>query len=240
MTEADYKGETKDICAAVYGRITDNLKVSVKSKAAFKIKIKPAVCKIDIDASASVAASCEAKASADVGATCSGACNGKCDGTCSAKGGNGECAGECKGTCHGQCDGYADVNASASCKAAASVKASADVKCTEPEVTIDLDAKLVVDKAKAEATLKGMKAGFPLIFSVKARLLPMKHAVEIWLKSVAELKDAGLSFARNFKDQATCVAGQIAAAAKMSANIQANVSVSVEVSASASGTAGTN
>jgi hypothetical protein len=240
MTDADYKGEAKDICAAVYGRVDENLKVAFKSKAAIKATFKPAVCTVDANASISAAASCEAKGSADISATCSGTCNGKCSGACASKNANGECNGKCEGSCTGKCDGYADVNASAQCKAAAEVKGSLEVQCTEPELKIEADAKLVVDKAKAEATLKGLRAGLPKVFSVKARLVPLKHAVETWVKSAADLKDSALSFANNFKDQAKCVVGQVYAAAKMSANIQANISVSVEVSASASGSIGSN
>ncbi len=231
MTEADYKGEAKDICAAVYGRIDKNLSgVAVKSKAALKIKFKPAVCTVDAKASVSAAASCEAKASGSIKATCNGNCNGSCDGKNS--------SGKCAGNCDGQCDGYADVDASAQCKANAEVKAAVEVKCTEPELTIDLDAKLVVDKKLAEQTVKGLKAGLPKIFSVRQRLIPLKHAVETWAKSAAELKGSVLSLANSFKDQATCISGQIYAAAKMTAHIQANISVSVEVSASASGSVG--
>ena len=238
FTEADYKGETKDICAMVYGRINENLKVAFKGKAAYKVKYKPAVCRVNAQASAEAAAQCEGKASADIKATCSGVCNGKCDGTCATKGGGGECAGQCNGTCRGKCEGTADVDASAECKASASVKASLEVECTEPELTIEGDAKLYVDKAKAEATLKALKAGLPKVLSVKARLVPLKFAVETWAKSAASLKDIGIRGLQSFKDQATCIGGQIAAAAGMVASIQANVSVSVEVSASASGTIG--
>ena len=240
MTELDYKGETKDICATVYGRINDNLKVAFKAKTALKIKYKPPTCTVDAGASVQAAASCEGKATADVGASCSGTCNGTCNGTCATKGGGGECAGKCEGTCSGKCDGYADVKASGSCKANAEVKASLDVQCTEPELAIELDAKLVVDKAKAEQTIKGLKAGLPKILSIKARLIPLKHAVETWAKSAADLKGSVMTMAKDFKDQAQCVGGQVIAAAQMTAHIQANVSVSVEVSASASGTIGSN
>jgi len=242
MTEADYRGETKDICAQVYQRVNENLKVGLKAKAALKVKITPAVCKIDVKASAEVAAQCEGKASADVGASCSGTCHGTCEGTCAGKagtGGNkGQCDGECKGTCQGDCEGHADVKASAQCKAKASVDASANMTCTEAKVDISLDAKMVVDKAKAEATVKGLMAGLPKIFSVKARLEPLKYAVEAWVTSANELKGSARTLAMSFKDQAACISGQIAAAAKMVGGIQANVSVSVEVSASASGSVG--
>ena len=242
MTEADYTGETKDICAKVWGVIDANMKVVIKSKAALKVKYKPAVCKVNVDVQAKAAAQCEGKASADVGATCSGTCRGKCEGTCAGKagtGGNaGSCDGECKGTCRGECEGHADVKASAQCKANASIQASADMQCTEPDLDISFDAKLVVDKTKAEATLKALKAGLPKLLSVKARLAPIKYAAEAWVVAAKELKDAGPKLANSFKDQALCISGQIAAVASAIANIQVNVSVSVEVSAQASGSVG--
>jgi modification target Cys-rich repeat protein len=242
MTEAEYKGETKDICAKVYGTIDANMKVSFKGKAGLKIKYKPAVCKVNVQASAKAAAECEGKASADVKASCSGTCNGKCNGTCAGKAGTGgsggDCHGECKGTCEGDCEGHADVDASAQCKASASVKASAEMECTEPELDIQADAKLTVDKSKAEMTIKALKAGLPKILSVKARLDPLQYAVKAWVTSANELKGSARTLAASFKDQAACISGQIAGAANMIGGIQANVSVSVEVSASASGTVG--
>ena len=241
MTEADFKGETKDICAHVYGALHDNMKVSFKTQAALKIKYKPAVCRVDVDAQAKAAAECEGKASADVGATCTGACHGKCDGTCSGKagtGGNaGECNGECKGTCHGECEGHANVNASAQCKASASVKASVDVKCTEPELTVEADAKMVLDKSKADAVIRALRNGLPKALSIKAHLEPLKAAVEVWAQSAQELKDMGPKFVNSFKDQALCISGQLAAAASLIGKINTNVSVSVNVSVSASATA---
>ncbi|HLL24834.1 MAG TPA: hypothetical protein VK427_22025 [Kofleriaceae bacterium] len=242
MIPADLEGETKEVCARVYGEVDKNMKVVVKGKAAFKIKYKPAVCTVDVQASAKAAAECEGKATADIKASCSGRCQGKCNGTCAGKagtGGNaGECNGECKGTCEGKCDGHADVNASAQCKAQASVKASADINCTEPELDVALDAKLVVDKSKAEKMVKGFKEALPKIFSVKARLEPLRFAAQNLVSASAELKNMGGKFVSSFKDQAMCITGQVAAAAKAAGSIQANVSVSVEVSASASGSVG--
>lgn len=242
MSEADYKGETKDICAKVWGQIHDNMKVAFKGQAALKVEYKPAVCRINIDAQAQAAAECEGKASADVGAKCSGECHGKCDGQCSGKagtGGNaGECNGQCSGTCHGSCEGHADVDASAQCKANASVKASASMECSEPELKIEADAKLTLDKSKAEMTIKGLRAGVPKLLSVKARLAPLKYAAEVWAKSAAELSEMGPKFVNSFKDQALCISGQVSAAFNAIGHIQANVSVSVEVSAEASGSIG--
>jgi modification target Cys-rich repeat protein len=242
MAEGDLQGETNEICAKVWGTIDNNMKVAFKAKAALKITYKPAVCRVSIEASAKAAAECEGKASADVGATCSGVCRGKCEGKCEGKAGTGaaagECAGECKGTCRGQCEGHADVNASAQCKASASVKASASMECTEPELKIEADAKLVVDKAKAEMTIKALKNGLPKLLSIKARMAPIKYAAEAVLASAKDLKDLGPKFVNSFKDQALCIGGQVTAAFNAATKIEANVSVSVSVSAQASGSVG--
>jgi hypothetical protein len=248
MTDADFPDamETKDICAKVWGAYNDNMKVAVKSKAAFKITYKPAVCRVNVQATAEAAAKCEGKASADVGATCSGTCRGKCDGTCAGgakaggggAAGGGECNGQCNGTCRGKCEGHADVQASGQCKAKAQVNASADMECTEPELKVSLDAKLVVDKSKAEQTLKAMQNGLPKLLSVRARLRPLQAAVETTVSTAKELKSMGPKFVNSFKDQAMCISGQVAAAVNAAASIQVNVSVSVEVSAEAHGSVG--
>jgi modification target Cys-rich repeat protein len=119
MNDGDFPDsmETKDVCAKVWGAYKDNFKVGLKSKAALKVVYKPAVCRVDVKATAEVAAKCEGKASADVGASCSGTCRGKCDGQCTGGGkagsggaaGGGDCNGQCKGTCQGECEGHADV-----------------------------------------------------------------------------------------------------------------------------------
>lgn len=245
MTDADFPDsmETKDICAKVWGAYNDNLKVAVKSKAAFKVVYKPAVCRVNVQATAEAAAKCEGKAAADVGATCSGTCRGTCEGQCvggakagaGGAAGSGECNGQCKGTCKGKCEGHADVKASGQCKAHAQAKASADMECTEPELKVTLDAKLVVDKAKAEQTLRAMQKGLPKLLSVKARLAPLQAAVETTVSTARELKEMGPKFVNSFKDQALCISGQVAAAVNAAMSIQANISVSVSVSAEASG-----
>jgi hypothetical protein len=248
MTDADFPDsmETKDICAKVWGAYNDNLKVAVKSKAAFKVVYKPAVCRVNVQATAEAAAKCEGKASADVGATCSGTCRGACEGQCvggakagtGGAAGGGECNGQCKGTCKGKCEGHADVKASGQCKAHAQAKASADMECTDPELKVTLDAKLVVDKTKAEQTLKAMQKGLPQLLSVKARLVPLQAAVETTVSTAKELKEMGPKFVNSFKDQALCISGQVGAALNAAMSIQANISVSVSVSAEASGSVG--
>jgi modification target Cys-rich repeat protein len=248
MNDGDFPEgmNANDVCAKVWGAYNDNMKVAVKGKAAFKIKYKPAVCKIDVNATAEVAAKCEGKASADVGASCSGTCRGTCEGQCSGAGkagtggtgGGGQCNGECKGTCKGDCEGHADVKASGQCKAKAQADASASMKCTDAEFTATLDAKMVVDKSKAEQTLKAMMAGFPKLLSLEARLKPLRAAVKTTVAAAGELKDMGPKFVNSFKDQAMCISGQVGAAVSAATKIEANVSVSVEVSASASAQAG--
>lgn len=248
MTDADLPDslETKDVCAKVWGEYDKNFKVAVKGKSALKITYKPAVCRVNVQAAAEAAAKCEGKASADVGATCSGTCRGTCEGTCAGRAkagtggssGSGQCNGRCKGTCKGTCEGHADVKASGQCKAKAQVNASADMECTEPEFKVALNAKYVVDKSKAEMVVRALQNGLPKLLSVKARIAPLKAAVETTVATAAELKSMGPTFVNSFKDQAMCVSGQIAAAVNAAASIKANVSVSVEVSASASATAG--
>lgn len=246
MTPADLEGETNEVCAKVYGELDKNMKVAFKAKGALKATYKPAVCTLDVQAQAKAAAECEGKATADIKATCEGTCNGKCNGTCSGgakagTGGNaagGQCNGQCSGTCEGSCSGHADVDASAQCEASASVKASADLKCTEPELKIEADAKLTVDKSAAERTVKALKASLPKILSVKGRLAPIRYAAQTTVKAAADLKDMGPKFVNSFKDQALCISGQISAAVAAATKIEANVSVSVEVSASAEGSIG--
>lgn len=248
MGDADFPDsmETKDICAKVWGAYNDAFKVGLKGKAALKITYKPAVCRVDVKATADIAAKCEGKASADVGATCSGTCKGKCDGTCAGgakagtggTGGGGECNGQCKGTCQGECEGHADVKASGQCKAKAQASASAEMKCTEPELKVALDAKMVLDKSKAEMVVKALQNGVPKLLSVKARIAPLQAAVETTVSTAKELKDMGPKFINSFKDQAMCISGQVAAAASAAMSIQANVNVSVSVSAEASGSVG--
>lgn len=247
MTDADFPDsmETKDVCAKVWGAYDENLKVAVKGKAAFKFQYKPAVCRVNVQATAEAAAKCEGKATADIGAKCSGTCRGKCDGQCTAAakastgggaGGSGECNGQCSGTCHGKCEGHADVQASGQCKAHAQAKASAEMECTEPELKVSLDAKMVVDKSKAEATLKALQNGLPKLLSVRARLAPLQAAVASTVSTAKDLKSMGPKFFNSFADQAMCISGQVAAAVNAAASIEANISVSVEVSASAHGT----
>jgi hypothetical protein len=142
----------------------------------------------------------------------------------------------------GACSGGASAGTGGSggggeCKAAGAVNASINAKCTEPELTIDFDAKAAVDASKLTMTVKALRDGLPKLLSVAARIKPLQEAVEIWAKTAADLKDMGPKFVQSFGDQAMCISGQIAAAANASSHIHADVSVSVSVSASASGTA---
>ncbi len=242
MASTELNGETDVVCARVITRIQDNLKVGLKANASLKVEYKPAVCKVDMRASAKAAAECEGKAEADIKATCEGRCNGTCSGGCEGKagtGGNsGQCDGVCKGTCEGSCEGSANVEASASCRAEAEVDASLNVECSEPEFKVEAEASAIVDTSKIEMTISALREGMPQIFSVQARLKPLQRAVATWATSSAELAASANDLAASFKDQALCISGQIAAAASMVTNIKASVSVSVEVSASASGTVG--
>jgi hypothetical protein len=127
---------------------------------------------------------------------------------------------------------------SGSCAASAQASASIHAECTPPQFSIEADAKFIVDKSKAEATLKAMRDGMPKLLDVQGRIKPMQDAATAMVKAAADLKDMGPKFVQSFADQAMCITGQLAAAANATTHIQANVSVSVEVSASASGSVG--
>ncbi|HLU67861.1 MAG TPA: hypothetical protein VKZ63_16365 [Kofleriaceae bacterium] len=243
-------GDTKTVCEGVANAIRENLSVGIQGEAAFKVDYQPAVCTVNADVAAEAAAKCEAQASADVKVECTGTCEGTCNGTCNGKcegsagggGAGGECAGTCDGTCEGSCSGgcqgSADVQASAECEARAEVSANVEANCTEPELNITYDAKVVVDKPKVEATVEALKAGLPKLIALQAKLKgPVGLAVTTWAKSAKELAGASGKLYSSLGDQAACVAGQLGAAAAMVVDVEASVNVSVEASASVSGSA---
>lgn len=252
MASGDLQGSTDAVCNKVIEYLKGSLTANFKAGAKLDIQYTPAVCKVNAAVAASAAAQCEAKAEADIDVKCSGTCSGTCEGTCSGSGSGtagsggssgsaeGQCNGECSGTCRGDCDGTAEVNASAQCKAEAEVKASVDVQCTEPELTVNADASIMVDTERAEATLRAIRNGLPKMLSVQARLRPLKASAAAWATSARELASAGGDLASSFKDQALCISGQIKGAFDAVAKIDASISVSVSVSASASGSVGTN
>jgi hypothetical protein len=244
-------GDTKTVCNAVAAAIKANLTAGLKGEAKLKIDYKPAVCTVKADIAAEAAAKCDAKASADVKVQCTGECEGTCSGKCSGKceasgegkagaGGTGaaargECAGKCNGTCEGNCSGgcsgSADVDASAECEAKAEVTANVEAECTEPELNISFDSKVVTDKPKVEATVEALKVGLPKLIKIKAKLEgPVALAFKTWAKTVKGLKGAVSS-------AGLCVGGQIAGAFGMLGQIQGSMSVSVEASVSVSGSA---
>ncbi len=246
------EGNTKDVCNKVIAQLKDNLKLGIKANAKLDIQYKPAVCEVNVEAAANFAAKCEGKASADVAVkcegSCSGTCNGTCDGTCQGQAGtagsggqcNGQCNGTCSGTCSAGCDGHADVNASAECKAKAEVSANVEAKCTEPELTVNYDVGVVLDKSKLEAAVKAIKKGMPRILMIQKRMAgPVMAAFQTWSQTAQDLAAASGKLAGSFGDQAMCISGQLAAAAQMVAGVKVSIDVQVEVSASASGSVGT-
>ncbi len=140
--------------------------------------------------------------------------------------------GACSG---GAAAGTGGGGAGGQCAAAAQAQASLHAECKPAQFSVEVDAKVVVDKTKLEMTLKAMRNGLPKLFDAGARMKPVADAVALVIKSAGELKDMGPKFVQSFKDQAMCITGQIAAAVNAAASVQVNVSVSVEVSASASG-----
>jgi hypothetical protein len=240
-------GDTKTVCNEVADEVRASLKASLKAEANFVVKYKPAECRVNLDAAVSAQAKCEAKAEAEVQMRCEGACqgtcSGRCDGTCQAKNAdgscNGECQGTCGGTCSGTCQGSAHASGSAECQAQAEVKANLEAECTEPELDIQYDAKLVVDKAKLEKTVAGIKKGLPGLLRLGAKANgPVAVAVKTFVKASADLAGAAQDIASAFGKASLCVAGQLSAAARAAASIEVSVSVSVEASASVGGACG--
>ena len=124
----------------------------------------------------------------------------------------------------GACSGGASAGTGGSgaggqCAAAAQVNASLNAQCTEPQLTIDFDAKVAVDKTKLDATLKAARDGLPKLLSVAARIQGIKDAAAVWAKAASDLKDMGPKFAQSFSDQAMCITGQIGAAANAATQI---------------------
>lgn len=242
---------TSEVCNAVANELRSSLQASFKAQAKLDIEYQPAVCEVNAEFAAEVAAECEAKAKADITVTCEGTCGGTCEGTCEGKcagaagsGGaagqcKGECQGTCKGECKGECKGSADVQAEATCEASAEVRANAEVECTEPELKVNYDAKLVADTAKLEAAIDAIKYGLPRLLVAHAKLTgPVKRAATVWARTAKDLKNSGGRAFVSLGAQAACVTGQIAAAFGAVADVNVSVSVSVEASASVGGAAG--
>ncbi len=157
---------------------------------------------------------------------------GKCTASASA---SASASGGCSGSAAA---GAGGAGADGQCHAAMAAEASIHAECTPPQFSIDADAKMVVDKSKLEMTLKALRDGLPQLFSVAARIQPIKDAVVIWSQTAKDLAEMGPKAAQSFGDQAMCIAGQFTAAASAATQIHANVDVSVSVSASASGSVG--
>jgi hypothetical protein len=134
--------------------------------------------------------------------------------------------------------GTGGSGANGQCAAAAKIEASVHAECTPPQVSIEADASVVVDKPKVDATIAALKAGLPRILTVSAKIAPIKDAFVYWAATAKDLAASSKDAAKAFADQAICVGAQIGAAAKASAHIEANINVSVSVSASASGSVG--
>jgi hypothetical protein len=248
---ADVSGDTKTVCTRVKDALAEHMKLGIKAESKLTLDYKPAVCEVNVQAAAEVAAQCEAKASADIAVRCEGSCQGTCSGTCEGtcegsagtggSGGecNGQCEGQCQGSCSGGCEGHAQVEADASCQAKAEVSASVEATCTEPELNVAFENEVVLDKTKLEAAVAAIKKGLPRILSVSAKVGgPIMAAFKTWAKTANQLKSAGRDLYNSLGDQALCVSGQIGAAVGMLANIQVSLEVQVEVSASVSGSAG--
>jgi hypothetical protein len=240
------EGGTKAVCNRVAAEIKASLRVGVKSKTAVVTRYEPAVCKVDADFTAQAAAKCEGKARADVKVSCSGrcsgTCNGACAGTCQSKNARGQCQGECQGTCRGSCSGdcsgSASVDGSAECKASASAEGNVKAKCTEPKLDVRIDSKTVVDASRIAKLEKALKVGLPALLSANAKAKLVASSVKAWAGTAKRLSGSGAALVKQLGAKSMCVAGDLAAAAKVATQVNVRVSVSVQASASVSGAAG--
>jgi hypothetical protein len=113
------------------------------------------------------------------------------------------------------------------------------VQCTEPELKVAYDAKLVADTAKLEAAVDAVKYGLPRLLVAHAKLTgPLQSAVKVWARTATDLSKSGAGAFSALGAQAMCVSGQVAAAFGAVADVNVSVSVSVEASASVGGAAG--
>ena len=239
-------GDTKTVCKQVADEIRAGLQAGLKADAKFVVNYKPAECRVNADLAAKASAECEAKAEADIKVTCEGqcggTCEGKCNGTCKAKNADGsckgECQGECQGSCSGTCSGHASADGSAECQASAEVRANFEAECTPPEILVNYDAKLVVDKARLEKTVGAIKKGLPKLLAAQARAKIAAKALVEFGKTAKDLAGSAAGIAKAFGDAAICVAGQISAAASAVVSVQVHVEVSVEASAEVGGACG--
>ncbi len=239
-------GNTKAVCNRVAAEIKTSLRVGVKSRNAVAIRYEPAVCKVEAEFTAQAAAKCEGRARADVKVTCSGrcsgTCNGACAGTCESKNARGQCQGTCQGTCRGDCSGdcsgSANVDGSAECKASASAEGNVRAKCTEPKLDVKVDSKTVVDASRIARVEKALKVGLPALLSANAKAKLVGSSVKAWAGTARRLSGGGAALVKQLGARSMCVAGELAAAAKVATQVNVRVSVSVQASASVSGAAG--
>ena len=246
------EGDTATVCKAVAAAIQEDLSVGLKAGAKLTVDYQPAQCIVSADVAAEVAAKCEASAGAEVAVTCEGTCEGTCKGTCEGScegsagtGGsdgecNGACQGRCKGECSGGCDGHADVQASAECEAQAEIRANVEAECTEPELTVEFEADVVLDAPKVEKVQSALISGLPPLLVVSAKIQgPVRAAFTTWSKAAGQLADSSAKLYSSLGDQAACVAGQLGAAVAMIAGIQSSIDLQIEVSVSVSASAST-
>jgi hypothetical protein len=241
------EGDTVILCKAVSEELKRGLAASLKADARFEVAYTPAVCTVNVDAAAKIAAECQGSATATADVTCdgqcTGTCKGRCDGQCAATAASGECAGACEGTCEGSCsggcEGTADVQADVECEAAAEVRANIEAECTTPELEMRFDAGLVVDQARLDRVRSAISKGLPGLLTVAAKLTgPVAGATVTWTQSVSSLYKATGKLFASLGPAATCVIGQIGAAFEAAASIEVQVSITVQASVEVGGSAG--
>lgn len=168
-----------------------------------------------------------------------GACSGLCQGACI-----GACEGTCDGTCEGTCQstgestgsGHVDVvlprqprqarspatPGAPACEVVAELAGSAAAGCTAPAIEVALGPG--ADTTRLAAVLRSLRDDLPIVLRLRARLAgPLQATLLTWGRVATDLVAAGPGPLRPLGDQASCVFGQIEAAAARLAALQASL-----------------
>lgn len=204
---------------------------------------------------------CRGTCTSDCQGTCAGRCEGRCqstdraaarpDGVC-----NGLCQGACIGTCEGTCDGTCEgicegagsahvdvvlprqprqprsrmVPGAPACEVGAELAASAAAGCTAPAIEVALGPG--ADTTRLAAVLRSLREDLPIVLRLRARLAgPLQAALLTWGRVATDLVAAGPGALRPLGDQASCVFGQIEAAAARLAALQASLAAQLAAAA---------
>lgn len=194
-------------------------------------------CSAAVDCMGECKGTCSA--SLDCQGSCDATCEGSCEGSCKVEA-EADCNGEvrCEGSCMGtatapKCTGNVmppSCTIDADCQAGCETQASLEAECTEPSVTVTVEASASAD---IDAVITALEDNLPLLLSITAK-------GELLGQAAADTVDAFGELVTSAGTIPACVAefgASVAASAQASVEASVSVSVSIEASASVSGCA---